>query len=144
VLSLAYVSSAAVAFTDDDIAAVLTLSRSNNASLDITGVLLYRDGRFIQILEGPDDVVRERFAVIAADPRHRGIHTVSEETIDGRQFPEWTMGYRPLTEAAVSRFPDYDDFFEGRVADDILTDDGKRARLLLEWLRDYWLAPIGI
>jgi hypothetical protein len=141
VLSLAYVSSAAVEFTDDDIADVLTLSRSNNALLDITGVLLYRDGRFIQILEGPDDVVREKFAVIAADQRHRGIHTVSAETIDTRQFPEWTMGYRPLTDAAVSRFPDYDDFFEGRAADDALTDDRRRARMLLEWLRDYWLAP---
>ncbi|CAN5251746.1 hypothetical protein BH09ACT1_BH09ACT1_22300 [soil metagenome] len=142
-LSLAYVSSAAVAFTDDDIADVLALSRSNNARLDITGVLLYRDGRFIQILEGPDDVVRAKFAVIAADERHRGIHTVSEESVDTRQFPEWTMGYRPLTDAAVSRFPDYDDFFDGKATSSDLTDDGRRAQMLLEWLRDYWLAPAG-
>ncbi len=60
-LSLIYVSSSTRAFSDADLVALLEQSQEKNARLDITGMLLYKDGNFMQVLEGPDDAVRQLF-----------------------------------------------------------------------------------
>ena len=81
-LSTVYVSRSSYPFTDDDLANLLLTSRSNNARLGITGMLLHREGRFIQVLEGPDEAVRARLAVIARDPRHTAVHTIVDERVE--------------------------------------------------------------
>jgi hypothetical protein len=136
--SIAYVSAAAAYMTDEEIAAILVQARANNVRHDLTGALLYHRGRFIQILEGPDEQLAARFAVIAADPRHRGIHVVSEEPITERQFPDWTMGFRPLTDDSITALPGYDDMFDGTTGEVRLARQNEEAQQLLEWLRDYW------
>ena len=138
--SIAYVSAAAEYMTDADVAAILVQSRANNDRNDLTGALLYHRGRFIQVLEGPDDEVRARFAVISADPRHRGIHVVSDEPVDERQFSEWTMGFRPLTDDSITQLEGFDDFFDGATGTVRLAHPNAAAQQLLEWLRDYWFA----
>ncbi|MDJ0379137.1 BLUF domain-containing protein [Cryobacterium sp. PH31-L1] len=112
-LSISYVSAAALSLSDQDIVAILVQARANNVAHHLIGALIYHEGRFIQILEGPDDEVRARFAIISADPRHRLTYTVSEEQIASRQFPEWTMGFRPLSDIAVEQLAGYDDIFDG-------------------------------
>ncbi len=69
-LSVAYSSRATEDFSDSDLVELLTLSRRNNIRLGLTGVLLYRGGRFLQYLEGPEQAVAERIEIIAADTRH--------------------------------------------------------------------------
>ena len=138
--SIAYVSVATVEMTDEDIAAILVQSRANNIRHDLTGALLYHQGRFIQILEGPDEPVAARFAAITADPRHRSIHVVSEEPIAVRQFPQWTMGFRPLEDDAVKALAGYDDFFDGRTGEARLKHAENQAQQFLEWLGEYWFA----
>jgi hypothetical protein len=138
--SIAYVSAAAAYMTDADVAAILVQSRANNVHNDLTGALFYHRGRFIQILEGPDEHVRSRFAVISADPRHRGIHVVSDEPVDERQFPEWTMGFRPLTDDSIRELDGFGDFFDGTTGEVRLAHHNDGAQQLLEWLRDYWFA----
>jgi len=112
VLSTVYVSRSSYPFTDDDLANLLMTSRSNNARLGITGMLLHREGRFIQVLEGPDEAVRERLAVIARDPRHTAVHTIVDERVEDRLFPAWTMGYRAVTDDLASVIPGYADVFD--------------------------------
>ncbi|MET4783198.1 BLUF domain-containing protein [Glaciihabitans sp. UYNi722] len=136
--SIAYVSAAAVEMTDDDIAAILVQARANNLRHHLTGALLYHRGRFIQILEGPDEQVLSRFALISADPRHRSISVVSEEPIKERQFPEWTMGFRPLADDAVKELAGYDDFFDDRTGEVRLRHANNEAQQFLEWLGEYW------
>jgi len=127
--------------TDDDIASILVQARGNNIRLDLTGALLYREGRFIQILEGPDERVLAQYAIIAADPRHRSVYKISEEPISARQFPDWTMGFRPLTDAAVRQLPGFDDYFDGRVGRVRLQHADNQAQQFLEWLGEYWFSP---
>jgi hypothetical protein len=55
-------------------------------------MLLYRDGHFLQVIEGPADELRERMAIIASDPRHSAVRVLLEEEIPERMFPAWTMG----------------------------------------------------
>ena len=140
-LSIAYVSASTTPMSDGDIAAILTQSRSNNVRHDLTGALLYHRDRFIQVLEGPVDEVRSRFAVISADPRHRNVQQLSEKTIGARQFPEWTMGFRPLSDGSLRQLAGYDDFFGARTGLARIKHAENEAQQLLEWLSEYWLAP---
>lgn len=50
----------------------------------------------MQLLEGPAPLVRSRFAIIAADPRHQQVRLISERSIASRQFPNWHMGLKRL------------------------------------------------
>jgi hypothetical protein len=140
VLSIAYVSIATGPISDEDIGTILTRSRVNNQRDGITGTLLYHRGRFIQIFEGPDDIVRSRFATIASDPRHRDVRIMREKTIDERQFPEWTMGFRALSDDSVKQLDGFEDFF-ARTGRSRLLHSENEAQQFLEWLGEYWLPP---
>nr|WP_254065170.1 MULTISPECIES: BLUF domain-containing protein [unclassified Frigoribacterium] len=154
-MSTVYVSRSSYPFTDDDLANLLMTSRSNNARLGITGMLLHREGRFIQVLEGPEEAVRERLAVIARDPRHTAVHTIVDELVEDRLFPAWTMGYRAVTDDLATVLPGYADVFDSgtgngsgtgsaSVAGAGVHDDfsnlspssSHKVRTLLRWFRD--------
>ncbi len=105
-----YVSSAAVHFSKEDLLALLTKCRKNNAAVNITGLLLIRDGNFLQMLEGPETAVRALVAKIHNDPRHKGLITVLEENAEKRQFPDRQMGFRDLEMNESDRPPGYSDF----------------------------------
>ena len=135
-LSIAYVSASTTPMSDADVAEILTRSRTNNRAHDLTGALLYHGGRFVQILEGPEHEVRDRFAVISADPRHRAVQVMREERIADRQFPEWTMGFRANNDLA--QLEGFEDIF-GRRGKERLKHADNEAQQFLEWLGEYWL-----
>ena len=110
-LSIAYVSVATAPLAADEIAALLTQARANNERDGITGALLYHRERFIQIVEGDDEIVRERFATISTDPRHRSVQMMREKRILERQFPQWTMGFREVSDESVKQLAGFEDFF---------------------------------
>ena len=60
-------------------------------------MLLYGDGIFIQVLEGPDENVDKLCEKIAEDPRHSAFEVLYTETIDERAFGDWSMAYKVLT-----------------------------------------------
>ena len=97
-LFFSYASNAKHPFSHDDLAALLASSRARNAADDITGLLLYRGGNFIQALEGPASAVRATVARIQRDPRHDGIIPLFEGPIEERVFGEWQMAFDDLTE----------------------------------------------
>lgn len=95
-ISLVYTSSAAASFRETALENLLEESRRLNSARDITGMLLYRGERFIQVLEGPASLVRSLADRIGRDARHRDMRVLLEEPIESRRFAEWTMAYRPL------------------------------------------------
>lgn len=108
---LVYVSSAVRLFSGAQLRGLLVLSRRNNVAAGITGMLLYRQGNFIQVLEGGEAEVRDRFARICRDPRHRGVFVIDEGFADARCFPDWSMGFHdfdrsiePIDMPGFSRF----------------------------------------
>ena len=133
-LSIVYISSAVSPFSDEALAELLEKSRSNNSASQLTGMLLYRDGQFMQALEGDDAAVRSVYAIVSADPRHDGVRTLLEEQIDERRFPEWSMGFRALTESGIREIPGYSSFFQER-SNPVDWGTPSRARMLLEWFR---------
>ena len=97
-LSIVYASNAREPFDDAQLADLLAQSRASNTRNGLTGMLLYRNGRFVQVLEGPEGAVRDLVAVIGEDPRHSGMRVLVEEPITSREFAEWTMGFQPVAE----------------------------------------------
>ena len=87
-ISLIYISSAARLFSDAQILAPLERSRLDNGRLGITAMLLDKEGCFIQLLEGDDEVVKTLFRKIFADRRHSGVSLLLRESIEQRDFPE--------------------------------------------------------
>ena len=94
--SLTYVSSAVTPFTPKQLRDLLAVCRENNRRREITGMLLYKDGNFMQALEGIESKVRESHQIIAADPRHHGLITLLQGSVPEREFSDWTMGFRDL------------------------------------------------
>ena len=140
-LSIAYVSVATTPMTDDEIAELLTKSRLNNERHGITGALLYHRDRFIQIVEGDDATVLARYEIIAADPRHRSVHKMREGQIGARQFPQWTMGFRSLSDESLKQLDGFEDFF-ARTGRARLEHADNEAQQFLEWLGEYWLPRV--
>lgn len=137
-LSIAYVSAATDDVAEQDVAAILVQARANNERDGLTGALLYHAGRFVQILEGPEETVRARFARIADDPRHRVVQTMREKQIAERQFPQWTMGFRPLSDTSISQLDGFEDIL-GRTGRSRIEHADNEAQQFLEWLGEYWL-----
>ncbi|MEP9402135.1 BLUF domain-containing protein [Sphingomonas sp. VNH70] len=78
-----------------DTDAILQQSRHNNAVDGITGLLWVHGGRFLQVLEGPEDSVAETYARIAADPRHHDVRILSDRPVGTREFGYWSMEHGP-------------------------------------------------
>ena len=95
---LAYLSSATTLPTQADLEDILVQARRNNEAGGITGLLLYHDGNFFQVLEGARDAVEACYSRIVADPRHRGhILLLSDSTAD-RRFADWSMAYERFSD----------------------------------------------
>lgn len=98
IFRILYTSQCSDKITDESqILEIVEKARENNTSLGITGMLLYIGDKFIQVLEGDEDKVRDLFMKIAADNRHQFVKRVLEGHVKERQFSSWTMGYRILT-----------------------------------------------
>ncbi|MCB9035542.1 MAG: BLUF domain-containing protein [Lewinellaceae bacterium] len=67
-------------------------SSQNNRALDITGLLVYFERLFFQIIEGDDKKVDHLFMKIGQDPRHQDIVRLKTDyDVDQRLFPAWSM-----------------------------------------------------
>jgi hypothetical protein len=93
---LVYLSSARQGWGKSQLRALLEHARGKNFSLGVTGLLLHQEGRFLQVLEGEERVVRRLFDTIQADPRHHGCVSLLEENIAARQYPQWPMAFREM------------------------------------------------
>lgn len=134
-VSLVYTSTAVRPLDDDALSDLLAQCRDANGARDVTGMLLYRDGRFIQVLEGSRAVVTALAAAIARDGRHRGMRILMLDGISTRQFPDWTMGYQGLSQLTDPRPDGYRDSFADL---DVDSDRSTTLRALSElslWFR---------
>ena len=93
-IQLIYTSAALKLMDDEELDSILLDARAGNAKAGVTGMLLYAEGTFFQVLEGDGPVVRALFERISADTRHRGVIKLVEREISERTFSEWSMGFR--------------------------------------------------
>ena len=89
---LVYESEEAQSMPESDLRKLLQSARAKNDELGVTGLLLYAQGRFLQVLEGPESAVRRLYATIRKDPRHTNVETLLTTSAAERTFPDWEMG----------------------------------------------------
>jgi hypothetical protein len=106
------VSSATRRLTDDDIHTMLELTVRHHAANDVTGVLLYASGNFLQILEGDEEAIDEAFSRINADDRHHNIYVINREHVADRDFGAWSMAFRGVDDSNAKALPGYVPIFE--------------------------------
>lgn len=92
-LRIIYLSSSVEYLNSEEIKSLLSRCREKNIENDITGLLLYADGDFLQVIEGPKVAMLDLFESIKKDSRHKGIVTIANNEIDKRHFPKWNMGF---------------------------------------------------
>lgn len=100
---LVYISAAEYLMEDEDLRDILEASRRNNTKLGVTGLLLYHEGNFIQVLEGDKAVIGELYDKISIDNRHAYIFKMVQGQLDKRNFPDWSMGFKTLTTAEFNQ-----------------------------------------
>jgi hypothetical protein len=132
-----YASAASHAFETAELAELLQAARANNARLGLTGMLLYAEGSFFQVLEGPADVVDALYAKIERDRRHDQMTLIIREPIPKRFFDAWTMGFYKLARAELAGISGVNDFF-GKDRTVISVDVGRAQKLLAAFRDGRW------
>jgi Sensors of blue-light using FAD len=74
-----------------DVESILITSRRYNEANGINGLLVSSPAHFMQILEGDETQVRDIYAQICKDPRHRAQVILRQAEVEERQFSQWTM-----------------------------------------------------
>ncbi len=95
--------------TDAALKELLSQSQTNNLRDDITGMLLYSAGAFVQVLEGGQQEVDTLYAKIVMDERHKNIIKLAYGRLEKRIFPTWSMGFKAVSPAQFKEFTAYFD-----------------------------------
>lgn len=90
---LVYVSSATRLFQPAEIADFLDRARTRNRAQGISGLLLFCEGNFMQVLEGPRARLDALFDRIRRDVRHHDVVRLLFEPQACREFADWDMAY---------------------------------------------------
>lgn len=93
IFQLIYYSLASKDLTYSDLENILKVSRKNNEQLNITGILIYKDDQFIQVLEGEHENVLSVFNRIEHDQRNQNVRVLFQGETEKRLFEKWSMGY---------------------------------------------------
>jgi hypothetical protein len=94
--AILYVSASTHMLSPFEIDHLLRRARERNACEQVTGVLLYSDGNFMQYIEGDAPRLAKIYAVIRDDPWHQGMIELLREPIQKREFSEWSMAFRAV------------------------------------------------
>jgi hypothetical protein len=88
---LLYYSEAADNLTLQDVKSIAEKASIKNASLLISGGLLYCESKFLQILEGGIRPVNKLFETILQDRRHKNVNLIHFSRVSKREFEGWDM-----------------------------------------------------
>ena len=96
-------------------------SRAYNTIDEISGVLMHKNGYFLQIIEGQSDVVDNLFARLLSDTRHNKVNMILDSSVDSRLFPNWSMGCADFDDPELSMIPGINiDFSEPQLIEDLI------------------------
>ena len=88
---LTYRSVSNATMTWTTLSGILEQSLTNNNWDKITGLLMWLEQRFVQVLEGPHEAVTDCYDRICKDGRHQSVELLALHTVPSRLFPDWSM-----------------------------------------------------
>lgn len=89
-----YISAAVEPMRPAALERLLATCRANNERFGLTGLLVYKDDRFMEALEGPKENVKRMYASIREDERHEGLIQMVGWPVGERDFPGRPMAFR--------------------------------------------------
>ena len=131
-IQLIYASLATQAFSDEELEKLLATCAANNASGHITGMLLYGNGKFMQVLEGEADLVDALVRKIKADSRHTKINVLVRTPVQQRDFHAWSMGFRRVDRDCAGNLAHFSAFFDEDFERDRVSDHPNLALSVLK------------
>lgn len=92
-VQLVYRSVAAPGLSEHEVVRILKKSQEKNHAKRLSGLLVYREHRFLQLLEGAESEVMGLFEQISRDPRHTKVEVLWVGTATKVAMPTWAMAY---------------------------------------------------
>ncbi len=83
---------------NSDLRAILKTAITHNLTNNITGILFFDNGKFIQILEGEAEHLTPLLDRIQLDTRHKNVNILMNEPIEKREIDIWSMKAFDLSE----------------------------------------------
>jgi hypothetical protein len=99
--SIVYLSTATKPMSAAEIETLLDSARNFNATTNVTGVLMYLDGSFVQYIEGTESGLHKVCERIFNSHKHKNIMKIMEKSIASRIFPDWLMGSTTITNSEL-------------------------------------------
>ena len=94
-------------------------------------MLLFKDGNFLQVLEGEESAVKSLREKITRDPRHGQVCVLLEEFLQCRNFPDWTMGFQNLNHMNIAKLSGFSHLLTSPLSASDLKNDPSSAKKLL-------------
>ena len=102
-----YLSQATNPVSDRQLQEILLQSRRYNSERNITGLLLYGNQHFMQVLEGEQQAIAALYEKIKRDARHGSVVTFANKAIEQRTFAEWSMAFKPASAEQLAYLMDF-------------------------------------
>ncbi|MGX5201177.1 BLUF domain-containing protein [Aliikangiella sp. IMCC44632] len=100
-LQKAYISVASNDYSEGELIDMLSEFKKNNERNAISGILVYFNGTFCQVFEGPSEAVEHLWNNIKQDKRHNLVTEILNRSITDRMFSNWTMAFKVLNLADI-------------------------------------------
>ncbi|GAB1855506.1 hypothetical protein MHTCC0001_03400 [Flavobacteriaceae bacterium MHTCC 0001] len=97
-ITICYLSSVRPRLSIIDIESLFNQTKKQNDIYNISGVLIYNDGNFFQILEGEENYVNLLYAKIKGDKRHHNIIEIINSPINEKIFDGFDYGYSVISD----------------------------------------------
>jgi Sensors of blue-light using FAD len=110
-ISVIHASRATEHFQEHQIPDLLKQARLANAKHELTGMLLYIGGSFLQVLEGQAELVEAVYATIQRDKRHTQVTLIARDTILERAYEGWTLCHKTLDPSEAGEIIGEADYF---------------------------------
>ena len=133
---LIYVSASRRSLLSVELADLLRKARVRNTAAGISGMLLFKEGAFLQILEGDEPKVTETFTRIERDRRHHRVLRLFGGPIERRSFGEWSMGFVDGHDPSLARFPGFTDFLKSGWSNAATSSRSDRVSAIATQFRD--------
>lgn len=78
-------------FDEAMLAGILLDARRGNTRNNVTGALIVRGDLYLQLLEGPPEMVEAAYERINRDDRHTNMRQLVHRMVEERMFPNWSM-----------------------------------------------------
>lgn len=128
-----YTSQSTKQFNKRDLLDLLHDSRAFNTMDNISGVLMHKNGLFLQIIEGKSKDLENLIERLRRDTRHNNLKIIDDQLVEDRIFANWSMGCADFDDPTLSLIPGIrTDLSDPTVINNLITNLPELVTLLLQ------------